>query len=236
MVAHHFIHSAMRALTDAGVGIALSSLVKRMFGGSTLPPNVLRGEDGKLLPAPGYAWVSAAEGEFAVRWVPGKLHPGQSIVAGTVVGQWTPCAGYAWVSPDDPVSAEVRWEPGAPHPTALHVVAAPQEGKWRAADGYRWVSRDADDLRVEPAVGSHGGDISSASFDATRLQRIKDLATLGLDEGVGWEEVEAAFRRLVKVHHPDRFVGAARDAAESSRRAFLLLRDAYDRLKSAWRH
>jgi len=233
MVLHHMLGRTIGILLGAGARAAASAAMRRASASPSLPPNVERAEGG-LRPAPGYDWVSAAPGDFAVRWTPGKPHPEHRVLAGTEPGRWHPAAGYAWVSPEDRESMEVRWEPGLQHPRVPHVVATDVEGKWGAASGYRWVSQEPGDLRVEPDGHPHAGG-QEQTIDGDRLQRIKDLATLGLDEGAGWEAVEAAFRRLVKVHHPDRFAGAASDAVDSARRAFLLLRQAYDRLRTAAR-
>ena len=57
------------------------------------------------------------------------------------------------------------------------------------------------------------------------------LATLGFGERATAGDIDAAFRRLVKLHHPDRFAWATREAMAAAHEAFWLLRGAYERLK-----
>lgn len=192
---------------------------------------------GDWAPAPGYEWVSPNDRDSeAVRWVPGKLEPGLDLIAGEQEGVWNPAPGYSWVNPQDSSSLDVRWTPGLANYEAPHVLAADQEGKWRAEPGYRWLNRVPGDLRVKRVpVGENQGNgrresAESEAPEGDRIQRIKDLAVLGLDEEAGKQDIEAAFRRLVKVHHPDRFSGNGVEAAQAAERAFVLLRSAYERL------
>jgi len=80
------------------------------------------------------------------------------------------------------------------------------------------------DVRTEPGATGQGGP-------GLNQQRLKDLGLLGLDEGATQKAIEEAFRRLARVHHPDRFCGQPEDAVEAARKSFLLLRAAYDRLQ-----
>ena len=113
--------------------------------------------------------------------------------------------------------------------TAPHVLAAELEGKWRTAAGYRWLNSVPGDLRVEPVRDTRWS--ATSPLDGDGMQRIRDLATLGLDEAAGPGEVEAAFRRLVKLHHPDRFAAAGTEDVRAAHDAFRLLRSAYERLR-----
>ena len=64
--------------------------------------NVIETADGKLQPAPGYGWLNDAEGDFRVRWSPGKKHSKHShVIASQEEGQWIPAPGYTWVSETD---------------------------------------------------------------------------------------------------------------------------------------
>lgn len=172
-------------------------VVRHVIGRARLPENVVRRSDGQLAPAPGYEWVSGEPGDFSVRWVPGKEWPGTHLEAGSAQGNWKPAPGYAWVRPGDPSSAEVYWVPGTPHNRAPHVLAAEAEGKWRTESGYRWMSREPGDLRVErDGARDRRGNRSQPDLTAAGLERIKDLATLGLEEGATWVQIESAFRRL----------------------------------------
>ena len=115
--------------------------------------------------------------------------------------------------------------PGSPHPSASLVVAAEFEGKWRAVKGYRFLNEGPGDLRVAPVAVPE-----SDRLTPERVQRIKDLATLGLDESADRQAIESAFRRLVRVHHPDRFSRQSPEAVEAASRSFRALRSAFDRL------
>src|SRR5690606_31135996 len=126
----------------------------------------------------------------------------------------------------------VHWVAGLPHRGAPNVLAGSSKGKWRPASGYRWVNSDPDDLRVAPGrqggqAGAHGGT------GEAYIQRTKDVAALGLDEGAAAAQIEAAFRRLAKLHHPDRYVREGVEAVEQATLAFRMVRTAYERIKSA---
>lgn len=204
----------------------------RGFGGDSLPPGTIRSDSAHLVPAPGYDWVTTEAGDFRVRWSPGKPLPGCKLVAGSQPGQVQPGPGYEWLRPGDPHSGDLVWVPGKPHSFAPHVVAAAPEGKWATEAGYRWLNRDHDDLRVvwDDAYGRAPAGMASGE-SPERLQRIRDLAALGLDEAAREDAIEAAFRRLVMIHHPDHFHGRGEAAQEAAESAFRLLRGAYERLK-----
>ncbi len=61
-----------------------------------------------------------------------------------------------------------------------------------------------------------------------RIARIKALALLGLEEGASEEDIRKAFRRVSKVHHPDRYSELGPDAAAEATEAFRRIKDAYD--------
>jgi len=232
MVVHHLGMHLARTLAKAGAGAVLGGALSRLFKGKpTLPENVEAGPDGGLRPLPGFRWANDRPGEFSVVWVAGAEITDRHIIAGQAPGQWYPMPGYEWVNPGQQDSVAVRWVPGSAHGEAPHVIAAQAEGKWRAAIGYRWVSGELGDLRVEP-VGA-GGGAENESPSGARIQQIKDLAMLGLDEDAAMNQVEEAFRRLAKLHHPDRFVRSGAQAIAEATRAFGLLRKAYERVKSA---
>ena len=232
MVLHHVGVHLAQTLAKAGVGAAFGGVLSRLFKGKPkMPDNVEAGPDGGLRPLPGFRWANDRPGEFSVVWVAGAEVSDRHIIAGQAPGQWYPMPGYEWVNPGQKDSVAVRWVPGSAHGEVPHVIAAQTEGKWRAATGYRWVSEEVGDLRVEPVVG--GGRPASEAPSGARIQHIKDLATLGLDEGAVMSQVEEAFRRLVKLHHPDRFVRSGAQAIAEATRAFGLLRKAYERVKNA---
>lgn len=190
---------------------------------------------GIWLPAPGYAWLRPRDpGCEEVRWVPGSVDALRHLVAGSQRGQWLPDAGYKWTAPSLADSFDVRWVQGLAHPSAPHVVASPVEGKWATERGYRWLNQEAGDLRVERSDGAGCPDRDRPSSEprpsGADLQQIRDLAMLGLELGASRGDVESAFRRLVRVHHPDRFASEGEAAVGSANRTFVILRAAYERL------
>lgn len=55
-------------------------------------------------------------------------------------------------------------------------------------------------------------------------------ATLGLEPGASQEEIKVAYRRLAKVHHPDRFESLGKEAVEAAHVTFTRIQHAYDYL------
>ena len=90
------------------------------------------------------------------------------------------------------------------------------------------------------------GDLSSGSFwrehstksnnepkQANRLrdpQRTTALAVLGLQADASLTDIRSAYRRLVHVHHPDRFAQASKRHAKEANDVFLRIKEAYDYL------
>ncbi|MDB4736496.1 DnaJ domain-containing protein, partial [Planctomycetota bacterium] len=66
--------------------------------------------------------------------------------------------------------------------------------------------------------------------DEVDVERMQALATLGLSGDPTGEEIKAAYRRLVKVHHPDKFAQLGPDATKAAQEVFLRLHAAYERL------
>lgn len=62
------------------------------------------------------------------------------------------------------------------------------------------------------------------------LQRLRDLAVLGLDDKATASDIKDAYRRLAQVHHPDKFTALGPEAVKSAEIAFQRIRSAYDRL------
>lgn len=197
-----------------------------LFGGGSpsLPDHVVREPAGGLRPAAGYAWVTTTPGDYRVQWLPGKVWEERHLMAGPRPGKWTPADGYSWIRPHDPDCHDVTWEPGKLHPRHANVVAAPVEGVWAPAPGFRWVDPDSDEPRVQPV------DQRDEWGSGVSHRRRAALAVLGLDASAARSDVEAAFRRLVKVHHPDRFTEQGYEAVEAANRSFTMLRAAYESL------
>lgn len=57
-------------------------------------------------------------------------------------------------------------------------------------------------------------------------------ATLGLEHGASKEEIKNAYRRLAKVHHPDRFHSLGDEAVEAAHVTFTRIQNAYNHLYS----
>lgn len=53
---------------------------------------------------------------------------------------------------------------------------------------------------------------------------------LGLKPGASQEDIRLAYRRMAKVHHPDRFEGQGPEAQRASKEHFQKVQDAYERL------
>jgi len=132
--------SSSPALASAA-GEGLQAAPAAAPANQVLPPNVVRADDGKLTPAPGYDWVSAAEGQFDVRWVPGRRHPQfERISSAQTEGRWVADAGYQFVKEG---SGEVRWTAGSRVASLPNISAADVEGTWIADPGYVFPSKDS---------------------------------------------------------------------------------------------
>ena len=53
---------------------------------------------------------------------------------------------------------------------------------------------------------------------------------LGLNENASTEEIKAAYRRLVKLTHPDRFMNEPLDVQENMKRKFQEIQEAYEKI------
>jgi len=53
---------------------------------------------------------------------------------------------------------------------------------------------------------------------------------LGLSPGASWEDVEAAYKKLLRKNHPDRF--RTKEAKDKAETRFKAVRVAYDALKA----
>lgn len=95
------------------------------------------------------------------------------------------------------------------------------------SSAYWWQARDdakrTGGERTESATGSTSGRVDDS-------RRVEALATLGLEEGAAFEEIKAAYRRLVSVHHPDRFAALGKEATAAATATFQRIQSAYDYL------
>jgi len=73
------------------------------------------------------------------------------------------------------------------------------------------------------------GQGRTASPPPSRNSRRSDaLKHLGLEDGASHEEIRAAYKRLAKVHHPDRFEGLSVEIIEAANLSFRRIREAYE--------
>lgn len=70
----------------------------------------------------------------------------------------------------------------------------------------------------------------STSPNSGGLRRIRALATLGLEEGATMADIKLAYRRLTKIHHPDRFTTLGEEAIRVANSTFARINDAYEYL------
>jgi uncharacterized tellurite resistance protein B-like protein len=91
----------------------------------------------------------------------------------------------------------------------------------------------------EPAAGAAQGWQEQQSqprandeAEARVITRARALALLGLSEGASADAVRAAFRRLAKVRHPDRFAKLGPSAVAAATESFQQLEGAYEILKA----
>lgn len=71
---------------------------------------------------------------------------------------------------------------------------------------------------------------SSAKQEQVDPKRIKALSILGLDEEASITEIKNAFKRLAKIHHPDRFVSLGDEAVQAATHTFKRILSAYEYL------
>jgi curved DNA-binding protein CbpA len=62
--------------------------------------------------------------------------------------------------------------------------------------------------------------------------RTRAHETLGIEPGADLREIRAAYRRLARIYHPDRFVDAPADVAEESQRRMKIVSAAYSLLRA----
>ena len=89
-----------------------------------------------------------------------------------------------------------------------------------------WQERESDS-KSEGSRKREGGNKSE-----TKPDRIKALATLGLEEDATADEIKSAYLRLAKVHHPDRFASLGPEAVEAATATFRRIQAAYEFLGS----
>jgi uncharacterized tellurite resistance protein B-like protein len=66
----------------------------------------------------------------------------------------------------------------------------------------------------------------------TDVRRTRALATLGLEESASAQEIVQAYRRLAKVHHPDRFESLGAESVRAATQTFQRIQAAYEHLRA----
>jgi len=116
--------------------------------------------------------------------------------------------GIDWTAPAD-LSDPAYWD-------RLEAARRAQEQQ----ESQRSSSRE----RAEEARNTHSGQRADSTADSARVEA---LATLGLVGNPSAEDIKAAYRRLAKIHHPDRFQGLDEDAVAHATRTFQRINAAY---------
>ncbi len=85
--------------------------------------------------------------------------------------------------------------------------------------------------------GSTGSNSSQEKSDSSKRPRKPNRyeeahETLGIPRGATKQEIKTAYRRLAKVHHPDRFHSLGKEAVEAAHTTFTRIQDAYSYLTS----
>ena len=62
------------------------------------------------------------------------------------------------------------------------------------------------------------------------LQYLRDLAILGLGEDASFQQIKDAYRRMVAIHHPDKFTPLGPEAVKAADISFQRIQSAYERL------
>jgi hypothetical protein len=119
--------------------------------------------------------------------------------------------------------------------------------------GGAWTDGRADDRTTGRADGRAAGGATGGAWDESRTaggawgdgarqnrgaglppeELRSDFAELGLPFGAGEEECKAAYKRLLKLHHPDRHAGHERNMKKATEKT-MRINAAYDRIEK-WR-
>ena len=91
-----------------------------------------------------------------------------------------------------------------------------------------WQNRDQ--RKEQNRTDSESQKRSSNERSVNDIERIRDLAFLGLEEDASEEEIRAAYRRMCKVHHPDRYAALGEEAIAAAEITFKRVKVAYERL------
>lgn len=96
-----------------------------------------------------------------------------------------------------------------------------------------WESRERRNRKKASEGANSRGSQSASSPNSSAtgdFRRLRDLAVLGLDEEASNDLIRAAYRRMAKIHHPDRYVTLGPEAVRAAEVSFCRIQDAYERL------
>ena len=103
-------------------------------------------KEGTYKTSPGYAWVTAQDGnrtDLRAKWHPGLVHSEHAVLAaGPKEGEWIAAFGYKVVLQADGKSVMPQWTPEMPSPDHRQVVSGKEPGELSPADGYKWFNKD----------------------------------------------------------------------------------------------
>ena len=97
------------------------------------------------------------------------------------------------------------------------------------SDPEQWRTREDPSSRQHGSDRQRGGN-GAGPAQSGNAERIRALAVLGLEEGASPTEIRAAYQRLAKVHHPDRFASVGPEAERAATITFQRIKAAYDLL------
>jgi uncharacterized tellurite resistance protein B-like protein len=108
-------------------------------------------------------------------------------------------------------------------------------GYWEQVEASARARREQEDSQRQDhqshqKSGSEHAGTQGARGSESDPARIEALATLGLVGAPSADEVRQAYRRLARVHHPDRYEGLGEEAIEHATRAFQRIQVAFDLL------
>ncbi len=92
-----------------------------------------------------------------------------------------------------------------------------------------WQSREKS--KQEKKTNSSAGSSQASGRPPSENQKaVSAYATLRLEFGASQEEIKSAYRRLARIHHPDKFASLGNEAVSAATRTFQRIKDAYEYL------
>ena len=112
----------------------------------------------------------------------------------------------------------------------LPIPADPSSVEWWNKRDSSAASTDSNTKTRTEYAKAEGSKIPPHANPGVSMNRFRDLAILGLDEDATHEEIKQGYRRMAKVHHPDRYVSLGPEAVKAAEISFQRIRASYDRL------